>query len=375
MNTLAKILDSAELRHTTVKIQQDVPNYLISKGPPSIVRTAALNENICIKRRHGEGSEPLFARAGIAVNPPDRKDTEENLGAIRGEHKRHASEATSESSSSDRSPERSVYTRRYDSDKKRIRKSKSPDDKPTSSRYVKGLRERKKSPDSHSSRVRNITALRKKSKSKSPPPIHKRISKVPYFRDEVREQDRLRRLYGKEQRKSHSKSPSRYKRRYRSPTRYHRTSSSRRSRSKDNKYRHSRESRRRSKSRSRTRSPRRRNHSRSNREHSSPRGREHKTLNISTKNPQLPAQFITIPVALPAGSTFPYAGFHHLPPPPTHYPPYPVMPVMPQRQFRPIPRRQFMMPPAPFLGPSGRQRFVARNDWTNQQTRQKKSSN
>uniref|UniRef100_A0A1A9VQF7 Female-specific protein transformer n=1 Tax=Glossina austeni TaxID=7395 RepID=A0A1A9VQF7_GLOAU len=130
--------------------------------------------------------------------------------------------------------------------------------------------------------------------------------KVPCFCDEVRERERLKRLYGKEERKSHSKSPSRYKRRYRSPRRYHRSSSSRRSRSKDRKYRHFRESRRRSKSRSRTRSPRRRHRSRSRRNHGSSRDREHKSLNISNKDAQLPAQFITIPVALPAGSPFPY---------------------------------------------------------------------
>uniref|UniRef100_A0A1A9W460 Female-specific protein transformer n=1 Tax=Glossina brevipalpis TaxID=37001 RepID=A0A1A9W460_9MUSC len=290
MNTLNKILDSRDLRQITMQIQQNVSNYLIAKGPHAIVRTVALNDNIHITRRYNEGSKPLFDRADIVVNQHDLES-----GAL-GEHKRHVSETT----------EKLVYDKRSNSDKNRFRKSKSHDNTPTSS---------------------------EESKSTSSSFIHSRISKVPYFRDEIREQERLRHLYEKEQHKSHSKSRNRYKQRYRSPTRYHSTCTSRRSKNKDNKYR---------KSRSRTRSTRRRNHSRSNREYGSPRGREHKTPNISNKDAQLTSRYITIPVALPPESMFPYAGFHNFPPP-THYSPYTVMPLMTQRLRRPMPRRAFSM--------------------------------
>uniref|UniRef100_A0A1B0G8M1 Female-specific protein transformer n=1 Tax=Glossina morsitans morsitans TaxID=37546 RepID=A0A1B0G8M1_GLOMM len=333
----------------------------------------AIKESSCLKELHtGEGSKPLFPRLDTTANScGDRRDSEENsecVGEKKNESKRHLSRTTSESTSPERyrePPGKSIVGRGSDSYKTRLRKSESFDNIPTCSRYVKESRERKKSFYSHNE-IRG-RALSKK--------------KVPYFLDEVRERDRLKRLYGKEERKSHSKSPSRYKRRYRSPRRYHRSSSSRRSKSKDRKYRHFRESRRRSKSRSRTRSPRRRHRSRSRRNYSSSRDREHKILNISNKDAQLPGQFITIPVALPAGSPFPYTGFHQLPPP-APYPSFSVMPAMHQRklrpmpvmhqrmlrpmpgmpQLRPMPRRTFFMPPVPFLGASGRQLFVTRND-------------
>ncbi|KAI9586727.1 female-specific protein transformer isoform X1 [Glossina fuscipes] len=376
MDSSGKIIDFTQLRKTKIEIRQDVPKSCITRRPHAIMRRASLNDRIYIKRRDGEGSKPLFTRLDITANPAgDRRDSEENsecVGEKQKESKRHISRTTSESTSPERyrePPGKSILGRGSDGYKTRFRKSESLDNLPTCSRYVKESRERKKSFYSHNE-IRGRDLSKNKSKSKSPPELHKKTSKVPYFRDEVRERDRLRRLYGKEERKSHSKSP-RYKRKYRSPRRYHRSSSSRRSRSKERKYRHFRESRRRSKSRSRTRSPRRRHRSRSRRNHSSSRDRGHKSLSISNKDAQLPAQFITIPVALPAGSPFPYTGFHQLPPP-APYPPYSVMPMMHQRQLRPMPRRTFFLPPVPFLGASGRHRFVTPNDWTNHKTRPKK---
>lgn len=182
------------------------------------------------------------------------------------------------------------------------------------------------------------------SRTRTPTPLKKKPTvKVPYYRDEARERDRLRRLYGD---KDRDRSPSRSiphskkgspvpKHKVSSPNRRH--SSSRDDYRRHTSYRSSRREYRyrRSRTRSRTRSPRRRDresHKRSSRERN-----DHIDITsvAATVIPPTP-QFIHIPVAVPAEYAYSFPGWppqstwtpSHRPPPPPHFAPFPMYPMM-----------------------------------------------
>nr|AIK25402.1 female-specific transformer [Bactrocera tryoni]AIK25405.1 transformer-like protein [Bactrocera tryoni] len=161
-----------------IQIKQHVPIGSIRKGPHAIERSLVPDE-VVIKRRFGEGSKPLFQRDDIVVNPDnainiaedksEKQSTTEDI-SNRGRKERHISTDSS-------SPERyRKYHNNLEKETTRRTKTTNPisDDKYAARRDA------------------------------SPPPNRRRKTseKIPYFVDQVRERDRIRRKYGSTRNKS-----------------------------------------------------------------------------------------------------------------------------------------------------------------------------
>uniref|UniRef100_A0A0A1WJL1 Female-specific protein transformer n=2 Tax=Zeugodacus cucurbitae TaxID=28588 RepID=A0A0A1WJL1_ZEUCU len=173
---------------TTSKIQikQHVPIGSIRKGPHAIERSLVPDE-VVIKRRFGEGSKPLFQRDDIVVNPDSvlitvdaQKDKQVPVGnkintgdtSNRWRKERHDSTDSS-------SPER---YRKYHN------KSNNESEVGPNDRNTRRTKTTKPSSDDKHATRRDVT-----------PPTNRRRKtpeKIPYFIDQVRERDRIRRKYG-----------------------------------------------------------------------------------------------------------------------------------------------------------------------------------
>ncbi|XP_065361122.1 female-specific protein transformer-like [Calliphora vicina] len=347
MDSITTGLATSTLDGKKFEIQQSIPSGSIKKGPHTIVRSAHLNDGIAIIRRFGEGSKPLFDRDHIAVTASDARDTgsghECNAGCKTKSNQRSSSTKSS-------SPERYRHrdTKKHSSPISGRRKSPE-----RSSRSERPNHNHDKL--AHTVKYNNIKTdkckIKLKIKSRSPSPTkEKPVEKVPYYRDQQREKDRLRRLYGR----SRSRTPPRHtakkysplaNRRIASPTRRRRRSTSRERYRKHSPYRNllRRDYRsRRSRTRSRTRSPQRRDRHKHYFRSSRERDNEHKddpNVLATAIIPTTP-QFIPIPVAVPAdyaaysfpGWTAPQPSWHpslHRPPPASHFAPFTMMPMMP----------------------------------------------
>ncbi|XP_023296766.2 female-specific protein transformer [Lucilia cuprina] len=401
---------SSILEGTKFKIQQSIPSGSIKRGPHAIVRTADLNDGINIQRRFGEGSKPLFDRDDIAVNQTtlDARDTnnldhERNTGCKTNKTNRRSS--STESSS----PER--YRHRD------IKKHSSPTSGRRKTPERSGRSERPThSHDKHNYNVKSNNTMTDKykrsrrSKSRSPPhnANKKTVEKVPYYRDEQREKDRIRRLYGRSRSRTppppvanlSSSSSSTAKRRIESPSRRRRRSTSRDRHRRQSPYIHRSVRRdyrsRRSRTRSRTRSPQRRERHKHSSRSSRERDNEHKEDVNSLTTAIIPAtpQIIPIPVPVPAeyaaAYTFPgwtapqptWPPSHHRPPATSHFAPFPMWPMMPplrppphQASYGGLPPPTLAYPPmTASYRPHGPQRYPQprHNSNNNYQTRPKK---
>ncbi|XP_054732528.1 female-specific protein transformer isoform X1 [Anastrepha obliqua] len=168
-----------------IQIEQSVPTGSIRKGPYAIERSVDASE-VVIKRRFGEGSKPLFQRDDIVVNPNSvikaaDSHTENHLIS---ESKNRAKDVSNQylkgslSSTDSSSPEgyRKYHTGPYNDCTTSTNNRSPPRTKP-----LKSTNEGK-----HTIRC-----------DSSPPFNHRRRTpeKLPYFQDETRERDRLRRKY------------------------------------------------------------------------------------------------------------------------------------------------------------------------------------
>ncbi|KAM7357872.1 female-specific protein transformer-like isoform 1-T4 [Cochliomyia hominivorax] len=346
---------SSTLGGPKFKIHQSIPSGSVKRGPHAIVRSVELNDCIEIQRRCGEGSIPLFDRHDITVNQTINESNDKQINHehhTSGKTKTNRRSSSRESSSPERYRHRDIkkhsstsMSRRRKTPERTVRSERPSNNRDHHSYNLK-----------HGSNTKTDKYSRKdKSKTRTPSPNKKKPGeKVPYYRDEQREKDRLKRLYGR----SCSRSPpptSRSSGRKYSPITKRRIESPRRrrSRSKDRyrKYSPHRSSRRdyrthrssRSRSRSRTRSPSRRerhkHYSRSSRE----RDKEHKedVNNRSTAILPPTPQFI-LPVAVPAdyaAAAYTFPGWttapqlawhpgHHRPPAAAPFPMVPMLPAL-----------------------------------------------
>nr|CAG29241.1 female-specific transformer protein [Bactrocera oleae]CAG29243.1 female-specific transformer protein [Bactrocera oleae] len=175
-----------------IQIKQHVPNGSIRKGPHAIERSLVPDE-VVIKRRFGEGSKPLFQRDDIVVNPESVTNTADaqNDKQIQAETRNNT-----EDISNRRRKERHIST--DSSSPERYRKyhtsQKNESEIGSSNNTTRRTKTAKPTSDGKYAVRRDV----------SPPPNrHRRIpEKIPYFVDEVREQDRIRRKYGSTKNKS-----------------------------------------------------------------------------------------------------------------------------------------------------------------------------
>ncbi|XP_017467712.1 PREDICTED: serine/threonine-protein kinase fray2-like isoform X2 [Rhagoletis zephyria] len=170
-----------------IQIEQSVPSGSVGKGPYDIERSVDPNE-VVIRRKLGEGSKPLFQRDDIVVNPKNVSDSAED----------HTKKQLGS-----RSPER-------------IQKYKNRNNECATSGNTSASRHTKVDKPAFDS----LGPTRKRTARRDSPPTysHRRRTpeKLPYFIDEVRERDRLRRKYGTKPEKPLSSLPSSRSRRSRS---------------------------------------------------------------------------------------------------------------------------------------------------------------
>uniref|UniRef100_A0A034WF92 Female-specific protein transformer n=1 Tax=Bactrocera dorsalis TaxID=27457 RepID=A0A034WF92_BACDO len=175
-----------------IQIKQHVPIGSIRKGPHAIERSLVPDE-VVIKRRFGEGSKPLFQRDDIVVNPDSAINiAEDKSGKQIQTESRNSTEDISKRwrkerhiSTDSSSPER---YRKYQNNQKKESEIEPSDKTIRRTKTTKPI-----SDDKYAAR-----------RNASPSPNYRRKTpeKIPYFVDQVRERDRIRRKYGSTRNKS-----------------------------------------------------------------------------------------------------------------------------------------------------------------------------